>query len=188
MCPLGALGVLRLLPAGTSGSVRKADALSSRQHVQQQFPFAPAFVARPARRTPPQLITIQPPINSPLPPRRRPAGLLKPHVDLLLCETLATVTEGQAAGSAAAASGLPWWASWTVEDSEGCRLRSGESLQARRAARGSWGLAWKGACVCVCVCVSWGKGVCSVAAVAGGICLRDVRRHAMVSSSARLHV
>lgn len=58
------------------------------------------------------------------------AGLLKPHVDLLLCETLATVTEGVAAGSAAAASGLPWWASWTLEDSESGRLRSGESLQA----------------------------------------------------------
>ncbi|KAL4427472.1 hypothetical protein ABPG77_000761 [Micractinium sp. CCAP 211/92] len=57
------------------------------------------------------------------------AGLLKPHVDLLLCETLATVTEGVAAGSAAAASGLPWWVSWTVEDGEGGKLRSGESLQ-----------------------------------------------------------
>ena len=40
------------------------------------------------------------------------------------------MTEGVAAGSAAAASGLPWWASWTLEDSESGRLRSGESLQA----------------------------------------------------------
>ncbi|KAL4447443.1 hypothetical protein ABPG75_004662 [Micractinium tetrahymenae] len=62
------------------------------------------------------------------------AGLLKPHVDLLLCETLATVTEGVAAGSAAAASGLPWWVSWTLQDSEQARLRSGESLQEAMAA------------------------------------------------------
>ncbi|EFN59570.1 hypothetical protein CHLNCDRAFT_132909 [Chlorella variabilis] len=38
------------------------------------------------------------------------------HCDLLLCETLSTCTEGLAAGTAAAASGLPWWASWTIED------------------------------------------------------------------------
>ena len=35
-------------------------------------------------------------------------GTLKPHCDLLLCETLATVTEGVAAATAASASGLPW--------------------------------------------------------------------------------
>jgi len=71
------------------------------------------------------------------PRSHRPAGLLKPHVDLLLCETLATITEGVAAGSAAAASGLPWWISWTLEDSQAARLRSGERLQASRA--GGWG-------------------------------------------------
>ncbi|PSC74839.1 homocysteine S-methyltransferase [Micractinium conductrix] len=57
------------------------------------------------------------------------AGLLKPHVDLLLCETLATVTEGRAAGTAAAVSGLPWWCSWTVADDDRAVLRSGEALQ-----------------------------------------------------------
>ena len=63
------------------------------------------------------------------------AGLLKPHCDLLLCETLATVTEGLAAASAASASGLPFWVSWTKEDStERSLLRSGEALQASRRA------------------------------------------------------
>ena len=59
------------------------------------------------------------------------AGLLKPHCDLLLCETLATVTEGLAAASAASASGLPFWVSWTIGDSgDRSLLRSGEPLQA----------------------------------------------------------
>ncbi|PRW60619.1 homocysteine S-methyltransferase isoform A [Chlorella sorokiniana] len=56
------------------------------------------------------------------------AGALKPYCDLLLCETLATVTEGLAAASAASASGLPWWISWTLEDSDRVLLRSGEPL------------------------------------------------------------
>lgn len=68
-----------------------------------------------------------------------PAGALKPHCDLLLCETLATVTEGLAAATASAASGLPWWISWTLEDSERVLLRSGEPLQARHLGR--WTLA-----------------------------------------------
>jgi S-methylmethionine-dependent homocysteine/selenocysteine methylase len=66
------------------------------------------------------------------------AGLLKPHCDLLLCETLATVTEGLAAASAASASGLPFWVSWTIEDSAGrSLLRSGEPLQASKRALAS---------------------------------------------------
>lgn len=58
------------------------------------------------------------------------AGTLKHHCDLLLCETLSTCTEGLAAGTAAAACGLPWWASWTIEDRDDVALlRSGEPLQ-----------------------------------------------------------
>lgn len=56
------------------------------------------------------------------------ANALQPHCDLLLCETLSTVTEGAAAASAAAATGLPWWISWTLEDNEAALLRSGEPL------------------------------------------------------------
>ncbi|KAI3429263.1 hypothetical protein D9Q98_005360 [Chlorella vulgaris] len=58
------------------------------------------------------------------------AGLLKLHCDVLLCETLATCTEGVAAATAASAAGLPFWVSWTLEDrSDAALLRSGESLQ-----------------------------------------------------------
>ena len=50
-------------------------------------------------------------------------------------QTLSTVTEGLAAASAASASSLPFWVSWTLEDGDGrALLRSGESLQARGAA------------------------------------------------------
>lgn len=73
---------------------------------------------------------VAPHLNHPLrAPTHIPAGTLKPHCDLLLCETLATLTEGLAAASAASASGLPWWISWTLEDSERALLRSGEPLQ-----------------------------------------------------------
>jgi homocysteine S-methyltransferase len=59
------------------------------------------------------------------------AGALKPYCDLLLCETLASVAEGLAAATAASASGLPWWVSWTVEDRQDAPLlRSGEPLAA----------------------------------------------------------
>jgi methionine synthase I (cobalamin-dependent) len=58
------------------------------------------------------------------------AGLLKLHCDILLCETLATCTEGVAAATAASAAGLPFWVSWTLEDrSDAALLRSGEPLQ-----------------------------------------------------------
>ena len=74
---------------------------------------------------------------------------LRPHCDLLLCETLSTATEGLAAGTAASASGLPWWLSYTIEDSEDGEpcLRSGEPLQ-----------------------VGWGRG--SAAAACRRCCLR----------------
>jgi S-methylmethionine-dependent homocysteine/selenocysteine methylase len=53
----------------------------------------------------------------------------KDHVDLLLCETMASAEEGLAAATAAAESGLPIWVSWTLQDSlDGPRLRSGETI------------------------------------------------------------
>ncbi|DBB01848.1 hypothetical protein WJX77_005649 [Trebouxia sp. C0004] len=57
------------------------------------------------------------------------AAILEPYVDLFLCETLASTAETMAAASAACRSGKPFWVSWTLEDSEHARLRSGESLQ-----------------------------------------------------------
>ncbi|GAB4816181.1 hypothetical protein N2152v2_003227 [Parachlorella kessleri] len=60
---------------------------------------------------------------------RQIAAALLPHVDLLLCETLATVAEGLAAATVASESGKPWWISWTLEDNLSARLRSGEALE-----------------------------------------------------------
>lgn len=57
------------------------------------------------------------------------ASALAPHVDLLLCETLGSVAEGVAAATAASGSGKPCWVSWTLEDNEQGRLRSGEALE-----------------------------------------------------------
>ncbi len=51
------------------------------------------------------------------------------HVDLFLCETLASVREADVATRAAVESGLPVWTSMTVVDGDGSRLRSGEPLQ-----------------------------------------------------------
>ena len=49
-------------------------------------------------------------------------------VDLFLCETMSIAHEARAAASAAVESGLPVWTAFTVDDADGERLRSGESL------------------------------------------------------------
>jgi S-methylmethionine-dependent homocysteine/selenocysteine methylase len=56
------------------------------------------------------------------------ARLLAEHVDLLLCETMSSGAEARMAASAAAATGLPVWVSFTLDDSERGTLRSGESV------------------------------------------------------------
>ncbi|RDD62603.1 homocysteine S-methyltransferase family protein [Ferruginivarius sediminum] len=56
-------------------------------------------------------------------------------VDLFLGETMSCIREARAAAVAAAESGKPVWISFTVDDGDGTRLRSGESLaEAARAA------------------------------------------------------
>ena len=51
------------------------------------------------------------------------------HVDLILCETMASAQEALAAATAAAESGKPIWVSWTLKDDpQGPRLRSEESI------------------------------------------------------------
>ena len=97
--------------------------------------------------------------------RRWPAraGALRPHVDLLLCETLSTVTEGLAAASAASASSLPFWVSWTLDDGDGrALLRSGESLQARGDAGAAAAVA---AVAAVFVIAASGNHCCTCTAV-----------------------
>lgn len=50
------------------------------------------------------------------------------HVDLFICETMASIKEATAAATAAKESGLPVWVSMTVEDDQAGLLRSGEAL------------------------------------------------------------
>jgi S-methylmethionine-dependent homocysteine/selenocysteine methylase len=60
---------------------------------------------------------------------RRVVAEQKDHVDLILCETMASAEEALAAATAASESGLPLWVSWTLQDSlDGARLRSGETI------------------------------------------------------------
>ena len=49
-------------------------------------------------------------------------------VDLFLCETLSTVVEVQTAVKAACESGKTVWVAMTVDDQDGTRLRSGQTL------------------------------------------------------------
>ena len=49
-------------------------------------------------------------------------------VDLFICETMSLAREARAATIAAAESNLPVWTAFTVDDGDGTRLRSGESL------------------------------------------------------------
>ena len=49
-------------------------------------------------------------------------------VDLFICETMSLAREARAATMAAAESNLPVWTSFTVDDGDGTRLRSGEPL------------------------------------------------------------
>ncbi len=49
-------------------------------------------------------------------------------VDLFICETMSLAREALAAVKAAVESNLPVWVSFTVDDGDGARLRSGESL------------------------------------------------------------
>lgn len=65
---------------------------------------------------------------------RRIAAAQAPHVDIMLCETLASVLEVRAAGRAAAETGKPVWVAMTLADGNRALLRSGEPLSAGIAA------------------------------------------------------
>ena len=56
------------------------------------------------------------------------AAILGPHVDLILCETMASVEMAMGAAMGAQAAGRPIWVSVTVDDHDGSRLRSGEPI------------------------------------------------------------
>jgi homocysteine S-methyltransferase len=56
------------------------------------------------------------------------ARILGPHVDVILCETMASVEQAMGAVAGAQAAGKPVWLSVSVDDHDGSRLRSGEPL------------------------------------------------------------
>jgi homocysteine S-methyltransferase len=56
------------------------------------------------------------------------ATLLAPGVDLLICETVASVAHARAVLAATLPLGKPVWLSVTIDDEDGSRLRSGEPV------------------------------------------------------------
>ena len=56
------------------------------------------------------------------------AQILGPHVDMILCETMASVLMAEGAAIGAKAAGKPVWLSVTVDDHDGSKLRSGEPV------------------------------------------------------------
>ena len=55
-------------------------------------------------------------------------AVLAPHVDLFICETVASIAHARAVLEAASASGKPVWVALTVDDQDGTKLRSGEAI------------------------------------------------------------
>ena len=70
------------------------------------------------------------PVNVAAPKYAEIARILGPHVDLILCETLASVEMCEGAVKGAAEAEKPIWLSVTVDDHDGSRLRSGEPVAA----------------------------------------------------------
>lgn len=56
------------------------------------------------------------------------AALMAGRVDLVICETVASMTHARAALRGAHAAGVPVWLAVTVDDDDGTRLRSGEAV------------------------------------------------------------
>ena len=56
------------------------------------------------------------------------ARILGPHVDMILCETMSSLSMAEAAAQGAQASGKPVWLSISVDDQDGTTLRSGEPV------------------------------------------------------------
>jgi S-methylmethionine-dependent homocysteine/selenocysteine methylase len=56
------------------------------------------------------------------------AATLGPHVDMILCETMASIGMAEAVAKGAQAAGKPVWLSVSVDDRDGSLLRSGEAI------------------------------------------------------------
>jgi homocysteine S-methyltransferase len=68
------------------------------------------------------------PIDVAAPKYAEIARILGPHVDVILCETMASVEMAHGAALGAQAAGRPVWLSVSVDDRDGARLRSGEAV------------------------------------------------------------
>lgn len=80
----------------------------------------------------PLVATYRPEVTQPVaiaaPKYAEIARILGPHVDLILCETMASVEMCEGAVTGAQAAGKPVWLSVSVDDHDGSRLRSGEPV------------------------------------------------------------
>jgi S-methylmethionine-dependent homocysteine/selenocysteine methylase len=68
------------------------------------------------------------PIDVAAPKYAEISRILGPHVDVILCETMASVEMAHGAAKGAQAAGRPVWLSISVDDRDGTRLRSGEPI------------------------------------------------------------
>ena len=57
------------------------------------------------------------------------AATIAPFCDILICETMSCVREAAAAARAGAATGLPVWVSWSLQEDDRGALLSGESVE-----------------------------------------------------------
>jgi len=69
-----------------------------------------------------------PPHDEAVPKYAEIARLLGPRVDLILCETVASIRHARAVLEGAQAGGRPVWLAVTVDDEDGSKLRSGEPV------------------------------------------------------------
>ena len=68
------------------------------------------------------------PVDIAAPKYAEVAAILGPHVDVILCETMASIVMAEAVAKGAQAAGKPVWLSVSVDDNDGTRLRSGEPV------------------------------------------------------------
>ncbi len=69
------------------------------------------------------------------------ARILGPHVDFILCETMASLGMAEAVAEGAQAAGRPVWLSISVDDHDGLKLRSGEAVAGLAEVLARWPVA-----------------------------------------------
>ncbi len=73
-------------------------------------------------------VDVTQPVSVAAPKYAEIAAILGSHVDMVLCETMASVEMAEGAVKGAQAAGKPVWLSVTVDDHDGGKLRSGEPV------------------------------------------------------------